>query len=134
VTVSSVLGQLGAAQLSAYTATKAALNAYHSSLVAELAEYPNIKTILVSTGQLSTDMFNGLEQGPIQHFFGPIVEVSDLAMKIIKFISQGHGGVIAEPAYARWISIMYILPVGLQTFLRRLAGVDTAMKTFRPKN
>ena len=130
VTVSSVLGKLGAAQLSAYTATKAALNAYHSSISAELEDHPNIKTILVTTGQLSTDMFKGLEQNAIRNFFGPIVEVSDLAMKIIRKISEGRGGVIAEPAYARWISTMEILPVGIQKVLRNLTGVDTAMKSW----
>ena len=133
VTVSSVLGRLGAAQLSAYTATKAALIAYHNSLVAELEPYPDIKTILVTTGQLSTDMFSDLEPGPLQHFFGPTVEVSELAMKILRMVLAGSGGVIAEPAYARWVCVLDILPVGVQRMVRRVAGVDTAMKTFGKK-
>ena len=128
-----MLAKLGAAQLSAYAATKAALMAYHNSLTAELTAYPNFKTILVATGQLSTDMFAGLEPGPIEHFFGPTVEVSDLAVKIIKMVLEGRSGVIAEPAYARWISIMEILPVGIQQMLRRLVGVDKAMQSFRQK-
>lgn len=49
VTVSSVLGHLGAANLSAYTASKAALMAYHASLAAELRQSaPAVKTILVA--------------------------------------------------------------------------------------
>ena len=131
VTVSSVLAKLGAARLSAYTATKAALIAYHNSLAAELVDHPKIKTILVATGQLSTEMFSGLEQGPIQRFFGPVVEVSDLAMKIIKMTSEGRSGVIAEPAYARWIGAMELLPIGAQKILRGLTGVDQAMQNFR---
>ena len=134
VTVSSVLGKLGAARLSEYTATKAALTAYHHSLTAELREtHPNVKTILVSPGQLSTEMFSGLEQGPVQRFFGPIVEVSDLAMKIISVTSEGSGGVIAEPAYARWIGVMEVLPVGVQKVVRDLTGVDAAMRSFKGK-
>jgi NAD(P)-dependent dehydrogenase (short-subunit alcohol dehydrogenase family) len=133
VTVSSVLSRLGASQLSAYTASKAGLVAYHASLAAELAIHPKIKTILATPGQLTTDMFNGLEQGPIARFFAPIVEVQDLAMRIVKMIDSGNGGVISVPTYARWISCMDILPVGLQKMLRDLAGVDTAMSKFQPK-
>lgn len=131
VTISSVLAKLGAAQLSAYTASKAALLAYHSSLSAELSSAsPNIKTILVAPGHLSTELFNGLQQHPVQRFFGPVVEVQDLAMKIVNTIDEGRGDVIAEPLYARWISIMDLLPVGLQRVFRGLAGIDTAMSGF----
>ncbi|MCJ1477410.1 hypothetical protein MMC13_006081 [Lambiella insularis] len=131
VTISSVLAKLGATQLSAYTASKAALLAYHSSLTAELSTAsPNIKTILVAPGHLSTELFRGLQQHPVQRFFGPVVEVQALAMKIVTMIDEGRGGVIAEPLYARWISVMDILPVGLQKLLRGLAGVDTAMSGF----
>ena len=134
VTISSVLGRLGAARLSDYTATKAALTAYHHSLTAELREsHPNVKTILVAPGQLSTEMFSSLEVRPVQRFFGPIVEVSDLAIKIIKMTSEGRAGVIAEPAYARWIGAMEVLPVGAQKVVRDLTGVDTAMRGFGGK-
>jgi short-subunit dehydrogenase len=131
VTISSVLGYLGAAQLSAYTGSKSALLAYHSSLAAEVADFPNIKTILVATGQLTTDMFDGVEQNAIRRFFGPLVEVQELAVKIVKMINSGKGGVIAEPAYARWIPWTGVMPVGVQKVLRSLAGLDTAMRTFR---
>ena len=134
VTVSSVLAKLGAAQLSVYSATKAALLAYHASLTAELAtDYPQIKTILVMPGQLSTDLFSGIKQTPMQRFFGPVVEVTDLAVKMVKMISDGQGGSIVEPAYARWISAMDLLPAGVQKMVRKLAGVDTAMATFRDR-
>ena len=134
VTLSSVLGYLGAAHLSAYTASKAALNAYHASLTAELAPYPNMKTILVTPGQLSTDMFDGVEQGLLASFFGPVVDVQVMAMKIVKMIENGDGGHLAEPAYARWVPFMFILPAGLQKVVRRVTGVDTAMIGFRGVN
>jgi short-subunit dehydrogenase len=60
VTMSSVLGQIGAARLSDYSASKAAITAMHKSLVAELSSTPEIKTILVTPGQLSTPLFNGV--------------------------------------------------------------------------
>ena len=132
VTVSSALGKIGASHLSAYCATKGALLAYHAALEAELSQTnPMIKTILVAPGQLSTELFGSLDQGPIRRFFGPTVEVQELAVKIVKMIDEGKGGVIAEPAYARWMPMLDLLPVGMQKVLRSLAGVDTAMAGFK---
>lgn len=134
VTVASALGKIGASHLSAYCATKGALLAYHSALESELStSNPMIKTILVAPGQLSTELFGSLDQGRIRRFFGPTVEVQDLAMKIVKMIDEGRGGVIAEPAYARWMATLDLMPVGVQKVLRSLAGVDTAMGGFKVK-
>ena len=129
VTVSSVLGRLGAARLSSYTASKAALIAFHNSISAELrlGKHSDIKTILVTPGQLSTDMFAGIRQSALQRFFGPVVEVQQLAMSITTMVGRGRSGIIAEPAYARWIGMLDLLPVGLAAILREMAGVDTAM-------
>ena len=134
MTVSSILGRLGASYLSAYTASKAALLAFHYSLTAELGNTnPKIKTILVTSGQLSTDMFSNVELGPVARFFGPIVEVKDLAIKIVNMIDEGKGGLISEPAYTRWIVILDLMPVGLQKTVRLWAGIDTAMTTQRAR-
>jgi len=128
ITISSVLGHLGASNLSAYTASKAALLAFHSSLTAELAtSHPTIKTILVTPGQLDTGMFADVKMGWLRSFFGPVVEVRELAVRLVKMIDEGEGGVLALPAYARWISCLGVLPVGVQQMVRRWSGVDEAM-------
>lgn len=133
VTVSSVLGHLGAAQLADYTASKAALVALHESLRAELrvSTHPSaewIRTILVTPGQLSTGMFAGVKT-PSQ-FFGPVVEPIDVAKEIIRAVDNGQSAIIAAPLYARWIGLYGAMPYGVQTILRRLSGVDNAMRTF----
>ncbi|KAF2001858.1 short chain dehydrogenase/reductase [Amniculicola lignicola CBS 123094] len=128
VTVSSVLGHLGAANLSAYTASKAALLAMHSSLVAELSQNPDaedIKTLLVTPGQMRTKMFAGL-QTP-SSFLAPVVEPVDVAKEIITLVERGESGEIALPLYSKWVQVMSVLPVGVQMLVRRWSGVDTAM-------
>ncbi|KAF2849858.1 NAD(P)-binding protein [Plenodomus tracheiphilus IPT5] len=128
VTVSSVLGHLGAANLSAYTASKAALLALHHSLRAELAQNPDakdIKTILVTPGQMGTKMFAGL-QTP-SNFLAPIVTPAEIGKDIIKMIERGDSGEIALPLYARYIPILGVLPVGIQHIVRRLSGLDQAV-------
>ncbi|KAI1498066.1 short-chain dehydrogenase [Biscogniauxia marginata] len=128
VTVSSVIGHLGAAQLTDYAAAKAGATALHKSLAAELQEYPEIKTILVTPGQLSTPLFSGV-QTP-NRFIAPLVEPIEVAKEIIKAIDLGLSDHIGMPLYARWVDWYNVLPVGLQKIARKLSGVDQSMKTF----
>ncbi|KAI8634452.1 hypothetical protein F5Y19DRAFT_413497 [Xylariaceae sp. FL1651] len=128
VTLSSVIGHIGAAQLSDYAAAKAGVTALHKSLAAELQEYPEIKMILVTPGQFSTPLFYGV-QTP-NSFIAPVVEPIEVAKEIIKAIDMGLSDHIGMPLYARWIDWYNVLPVGLQKIARRMSGIDRSMKTF----
>ncbi|RYC62463.1 hypothetical protein CHU98_g3732 [Xylaria longipes] len=128
VTVSSVIGHLGAIRLSDYAAAKAGVTALHKSLAAELQEYPEIKTILVTPGQLSTPLFNGVRTP--NSFIAPVVEPIEIAKEIIKAIDLGLSDHISMPLYARWVDWYNVLPVGLQKITRRLSGIDQSMQTF----
>jgi len=128
VTISSVLGQIGAAHLSDYAASKAGITAMHKSLSAELKSTPDIKTILVSPGQLTTPLFNGVTTP--NSFFGPVLEPVDVAKEVIAAIDGGSSTELAMPLYARWIDWMNVMPVGIQAIMRSLSGVDNAMKGF----
>ncbi|KAK4075052.1 uncharacterized protein Triagg1_4716 [Trichoderma aggressivum f. europaeum] len=129
VNVSSVIGHLGAAQLTDYAAAKAGLTALHKSLAAELREsHPDIRTVLVTPGQLSTPLFYGV-QTP-NGFFAPVVEPVDVTKEIVAAIDGGKGVTAAMPFYARWVDWYNVLPVGVQLVARKLAGVDRGMKTF----
>ncbi|KAL7906821.1 hypothetical protein GGI35DRAFT_95508 [Trichoderma velutinum] len=129
VNVSSVIGHLGAAQLTDYAAAKAGLTALHKSLTAELREsHPDIRTVLVTPGQLSTPLFYGV-QTP-NSFFAPVVEPVDVTKEIVAAIDGGKGVTAAMPFYARWVDWYNVLPVGVQLIARKLAGVDRGMKTF----
>ena len=128
VTISSVIGITGAAQLTDYAATKAGITAMHKSLVAELRSHPDIKTVLVTPGQLSTPLFEGVRTP--SNFFAPIVEPVEIAKEVIKAIESGSSAEIASPLYARWIDWMNVMPVGVQYILRRASGIDVAMKSF----
>ncbi|KAM4060130.1 short chain dehydrogenase [Hirsutella rhossiliensis] len=129
VNVSSVIGHLGAAQLTDYAAAKAGLTALHRSLSAELRRsHPAIRTVLVTPGQLSTPLFYGVETP--NSFFAPVVEPVDVAKDIIAAIDGGHGITAAMPLYARWVDWYNVLPVGLQLLARNVSGIDRGMSTF----
>ncbi|KAI4252357.1 MAG: hypothetical protein LQ352_004340 [Teloschistes flavicans] len=128
VTVSSILGRLGASNLSAYTASKASAITFHLSVAAELrSTAPSIKTILVTPGQLDTAMFDHIKLDWFRNFFGPVVEVRELAMRIVRTVDAGEGGTIAMPAYASWIAWQQILPRAVQNALKRWSGVDSGI-------
>ncbi|KAK4150181.1 hypothetical protein C8A00DRAFT_18245 [Chaetomidium leptoderma] len=129
VTVSSVIGTVGAAQLTDYAAAKAGVSTLHRSLAAELrVSHPQIRTVLVTPGQLSTPMFYGV-QTP-NRFLAPVVEPVDVAKEVIAAIDNGRNASIGMPLYARWVAWYTVLPLGLQAVVRKLAGVDTAMRSF----
>jgi NAD(P)-dependent dehydrogenase (short-subunit alcohol dehydrogenase family) len=129
VTLSSVIGHTGAAQLTDYAAAKAGVTALHKSLAAELrVSHPEIRMVLVTPGQISTPLFYGV-QTP-NAFLAPVVEPVDVAKEIIAAIDNGYSTSIAMPLYARWIDWFNVLPIGVQAVARRVAGVDEGMKTF----
>lgn len=131
ITVSSVLGTLGASHLSDYSASKAALTAMHHSLAAELAQsHPQIKTILVTPGQLTTPMFQGVDLGKIRGFFAPVVEPVDVAKAVIKAIDGGCSAELAMPLYVRWVDWINVCPVGVIKVVRWISGIDIAMEQF----
>ena len=130
-----MLGKLGAANVSDYTAAKAGLIAMHASLRAELTSAnnapegaENIRTILVTPGQLSTKLFASVRTP--NSFFGPVVEPVELAREIVRMIDAGESGEISMPLYARWIEWLHVLSVGMQKLVRRLSGIDGAMEGF----
>lgn len=133
VTVSSVLATLPAAGCGVYAPTKAAVSALHHVLTAELrAQNSNIKTLLVSQGQMSTPLFNQVKTP--SSFWAPVVEPVDVAREIVAAIDEGRCGEIAMPFYARWAPIFWVLPVAIREFARRWSGMDIAMEDFRRKS
>ncbi|KAL4975049.1 hypothetical protein BDW66DRAFT_77170 [Aspergillus desertorum] len=128
VNVSSVLGQLCAAGLADYSASKAGLSALHRTLEAELRVSGNddkVKMVLVETGQTSTPLFKFIETP--NAFFAPVLEPIRVAQEIVSMIDNGRSGVIRLPKYAMLINIYAALPAGLQQIARRLSGIDSAV-------
>ncbi|KAJ5959746.1 uncharacterized protein N7479_006896 [Penicillium vulpinum] len=125
VTVSSVLGQLSAAGLSDYAASKAGLSALHRTIEAELQGNPLIKTLLVEIGQMSTPLFDWV-RAP-SHFFAPVLEPVEVAREMVAVIDSGRGGVIRLPIYATLVNWYAVLPATVQRVARYMSGIDAAV-------
>lgn len=128
VTVSSVLGQLCAANLSDYSASKAGLSALHRTLEAELRATgynDKVKTLLVETGQMATPLFERIKTP--SNFFAPMLEPVQVAQNIVAAIEGGRSGIIRLPAFATLVNWYAILPAGVQRIARYMSGIDEAV-------
>lgn len=127
VNIASTLGILSPAKISAYAASKASLISLHNSLTFELntQETCNTRTLLVITGQLNTEMFNGFI-APRQ-FFAPVVDSKRLANKIVTQIIQGKSTVINEPFYANFAYLLMSMPLSIQAIARKFAQMDSCL-------
>ncbi|KAL4811503.1 hypothetical protein BDV18DRAFT_10374 [Aspergillus unguis] len=128
VNVSSVLGQLCAAGLADYSASKAGLSALHRTLEAELRVSGNadkVKTILVETGQISTPLFKSITTP--NSFFAPVLEPIRVAQEIVTMVDQGRSGIIRLPTFAMFANLFRALPAGCQQIARYLSGIDSAV-------
>ncbi|KAJ5040005.1 hypothetical protein NUH16_009805 [Penicillium rubens] len=128
-TVSSVLGQLSAAGLSDYAASKAGLSALHRTIEAEIRGNPLIKTLLVEVGQMSTPLFDWV-RAP-NNFFAPVLEPVEVAREMVAAIDSGRGGVIRLPIYAKLVNWYAVLPATVQRVARYLSGIDAAVNQSR---
>ena len=128
VTISSVLAHMTPANLTDYAASKAAVSALHTSLTMELRQQGltnKVKTILVETGQIDTDLFRSVKTP--SNFFGSILDTREVTKEVVKLIDSGDGGLVRMPAYARFIDWYLVLPVGLQMAARWASGIDVAV-------
>ena len=130
VTMSSVLGALPAKACGLYAPAKAAVTALHHVLTAEM-EGKGVKTLLVTPGQMSTELFGGVKSP--SSFFAPVLEPVDVAKEVIQRIDEGRGGEVALPLYAKWTPAYWMLPASVRRALRRWSGMDTAMVGFAGK-
>lgn len=127
INVASTLGVLAPAKLSTYAASKAALMAFHNSYTTELNTkgISNIRTLLVLSGQLNTDMFGGFE--PPRQFFAPVVNKQTLAKKIIDCSAIGQRGELCIPFYSNFAYLLMALPILPRAVLRKLSKMDDCL-------
>lgn len=126
VTVSSVLGLMSPANLSAYGASKSGQFAFHESLTYEvgppLLTPKGVKTLLVCPGQMQTSMFLNVET-PL-NILAPKLKIEKVAKKIIHSLEVGKRGEIRLPFYARLIPFTRAAPWGMNEITRLISGVD----------
>lgn len=140
VTISSLLAHLSPARLADYAASKAALSSLHRTLTHEISVNPDravrekFKTILVEPGQLHTQLFADITEVPwYANFFGPILEVNDVAKAILATLEAGESGVIRIPFYSKCMPFYAAMPGSMQVLMRWFSGIDRAIVPAKKK-
>ncbi|ORX36408.1 hypothetical protein BD324DRAFT_656836 [Kockovaella imperatae] len=142
VSLTSVLGLVGAAQMTDYCASKAALVSLHQTLRAELdARYlaPNVRTTLVIPAFVHTNLFAcvKLPTSRLFNFLAPHLEPHVVVKEIIDALDCHESRVIRLPWYTNLARIMGpgvgIVPKWLADLLQWIAGADQAMSEYGPK-
>lgn len=105
----------------AYASTKGGIRLFHDSMSHEVANM-GVKSLLISPGQLSTDMFKTVSTP--SRFVGPVLPTIELAWAIVDAVDQGRTGELRLPTYAKMARITTALPQSLYEILRKLYKVD----------
>ncbi|KAK9372573.1 uncharacterized protein V1513DRAFT_486889 [Lipomyces chichibuensis] len=132
VIVSSVMAYVGPVKLSAYAASKSGLLGLYESLTYEVG--PNadkdsgIRTILVTTGQMATSLFEGVKSP--HKITAPVLDTSIVADRILLALERGEQGRLMLPVYARFMPFVRAMPRSFMTIVRYLSGVDRGMRTY----
>lgn len=136
VTIGSVMGLVGSAQMTDYSASKAALVSLNESLRYELDKRhktPAIRTTLVLPGHVFTPLFSRMPALPNAWWFkflAPSQPPYTIAKAVIAALDMQESRTVYLPFYtyvARWV---WCLPSFGRDFFQWLSGADYAMEGF----
>jgi len=135
VTMSSVAGMVGMAQMTDYNASKAALISLHESLRYELDhkyKTPSIRTTLVLPGHVLTPMFSKIRLPTAwwYRFLVPSLPPVTVAKAVIAALDEQHSRTIFMPFYANFVPLLPLCPSFIRDFAQWLSGCDYAMDSF----
>ncbi|POY37342.1 short chain dehydrogenase [Solitalea longa] len=126
VTVSSIMGKLGAPLRSAYAASKHGLHGYFDTLRAECYK-DNIKVLLVCPGYVQTNISinaltaHGTSQGTMDEATANGLKPGEAAQKILNAISSGQEEVIVAALRERFAVLLKRFAPGLLSKIIRKA-------------
>lgn len=137
VTVSSVLGMMGCAQMTDYCSSKAALITFHDSLRFEIKnryKTPSIRTTLLLPGHIMTDLFGNinLPQNRLFRFFAPSLQPRLIVKQIISALDDQEGRVIRMPLYTNFARVgsmaAGLVPGWGRDFCQWMSNADHSME------
>lgn len=119
VTVASFAAWLAVPGMVDYAASKAAAQAFHEGLAAELAtryQAPRVRTVLVNQGHTRTALFEGYRND--SRFVAPSLAPETVAEAIVRQVLKGESGQVVLPGLGNLISGIAGWPLWLQHGMR----------------
>ncbi|KAF9226687.1 NAD(P)-binding protein [Gyrodon lividus] len=136
VTLASVMGLVGSAQMTDYSASKAALVNMHESLRYELDNRyhcPRIRTTLVCPGHVHTPLFSTMTtpDNAFYRFFVPSLAPVTVVKAIITALDSQQSQTIFLPFYTYSSLILKLVPSFVRDLAQKLTYADYIMRDFR---
>ncbi|CAE7090834.1 unnamed protein product [Rhizoctonia solani] len=135
ITVSSIMGLAGAARMTDYCASKAALLGLHESLRYELDhDYnaPEVRTTLLCPGHVMTPLFSHvkLPESWWYRFVAPSLAPHDIVKAMIAAMDEQESRTIFMPFYTHFVRLTGIMPSWARDFCQWVSQADYAMSDF----
>jgi len=135
ITVASIGGLFGIAQMTDYNASKAANVSLHESLRYELDKHyhtPQIRTSLILPGHIMTPLFSTVRfpNSMLFRFCFPSLEPITVVKAIIAALDEQHSRTIYLPFYANFTPVLRLLPSFLRDFAQWYTNADYSMVDF----
>jgi NAD(P)-dependent dehydrogenase (short-subunit alcohol dehydrogenase family) len=135
VTVSSIMGRVGSAQMTDYCASKAASASLNESLRYELDQRyncPKIRTTLVLPGHTLTPLFATVQlpSSKFFKFFAPSLAPITVVKAIIQALDEQHSRTICLPIFTQLVPFVQLLPSFARDLFQWASGADYAMRDF----
>jgi len=135
VTLASVMGFVGSARMSDYSASKAALVTMNESLRYELDniyDAPGIRTTIVCPGHILTPLFSTVQlpSNPFYQFFAPSIAPVTVVKSIITALDAQQSRTIYLPFYTHAAPMLRMVPSYLRDLFQKLSGADQSMRNF----
>ena len=119
VTVASVASWVTVPNMVDYAASKAAAQAFHDGLTAELKtryNAPRVRTVIVNQGFTKTPLFTGYYND--SPFLMPALEPATVAEAIVRQVLSGTSNQLLLPAFANTLPALAAMPHWYQNRLR----------------
>ncbi|KAF8351653.1 retinal short-chain dehydrogenase reductase [Amanita rubescens] len=135
VSMASVMGYVGAAQMTDYNSSKAAIVSLHESLRYELDKRykcPQIRTTLVCPGHTMTPMFSSITFPPYPSlkFLLPSLQPVTVVKEIITALDESQSQIIMTPFWANAAPYLRHLPSFVRDLAQSITGADYGMQDF----
>ncbi|KAI6130321.1 retinal short-chain dehydrogenase/reductase [Pisolithus croceorrhizus] len=136
VTLASVMGLVGSAQMTDYGASKAAVVNLHESLRYELDNrygVPQIRTTILCPGHIHTPLFSTIStpQNFFYRFFVPSLSPLTVVKAIIHALDAHESRTIYLPFYTTSAVLMKTFPSFVRDLAQKLTYADFMMQNFR---
>lgn len=136
VTLASVMGLVGSAQMTDYSASKAAVVNMHESLRYELDNRynaPNIRTTVLCPGHIHTPLFSTITvpQNVFYRFFVPSLSPLTVVKAIIQALDAQESRTVYLPFYVNSSVLMKTFPSFVRDLAQKLTSADYLMENFR---